>query len=90
VLIGSIAWKLHLRALSIEPVSVEKMAFALPDKPSMGLYYFDGILRWSGRDEEARAEAAEVCRINPNFSLERFAKRPSPKLTEALRRAGLK
>jgi hypothetical protein len=82
-------WRLHLRSLSIEPVSVEKMVFALPDKPSMGLYYVDGILRWSGRDEEARAEAPEVCKINPNLSLERFAKRTSPKLTEALRRAGL-
>ena len=48
------------------------------------------VYSWSGRDEEARAEAAEVCRINPNFSLERFAKRASPKLTEALSRAGLK
>jgi len=45
---------------------------------------------WSGRDEEARAEAAEVLRINPNFSLERFAKRAGPKLVEALRKAGLK
>ena len=43
----------------------------------------------AGRDEEARAEAAEVLRINPSFSLERFAKRASPKLTNALRKAGL-
>ena len=27
-----------------------------------------------GRDEEARAEAEEVLRINPRFSLESFAK----------------
>lgn len=64
--------------------------FALPDKPSMGLYYVDGILRWSGRDEEARAEAAQVLRIIPSFSLERFAVRASPKLVAALRKAGLK
>ncbi len=44
----------------------------------------------SGRDEEARAEAAEVLRINPKFSLEKFAKRASPKLVNALRKAGLK
>jgi adenylate cyclase len=28
----------------------------------------------AGRDEEARAEASEVLRIDPKFSLERFAK----------------
>ena len=44
----------------------------------------------SGRDEEARAQAAEVLRINPNFSLEKFAKRASPTLVSALRKAGLK
>ena len=48
------------------------------------------VYSWSGRDEEARAEAAELLRINPNFSLERFAKRAGPKLTDALRKAGLK
>jgi adenylate cyclase len=45
---------------------------------------------WSGRDEEARAEAAEVLRIDPNFSLERFAKKAGPDLVSALRKAGLK
>ena len=45
---------------------------------------------WSGRDEEARAEAAEVLRINPKFSLERFAKRAGPGLVRELRKAGLK
>ena len=48
------------------------------------------VYSWSGRDEDARAEAAEVLRINPNFSLERFAKRASPELTNALRKVGLK
>ena len=28
----------------------------------------------AGRDEKARIEAAEVLRINPKFSLEKFAK----------------
>jgi TolB-like protein/class 3 adenylate cyclase/cytochrome c-type biogenesis protein CcmH/NrfG len=45
---------------------------------------------WSGRDEEARAEAAEVLRINPKFSLERFAKRAGTGLVSELRKAGLK
>jgi adenylate cyclase len=49
-----------------------------------------------GRDEEARAEAAEVTRINPKFSLEWFSKTSLlkdrsavEKAVEALRKAGL-
>ena len=49
MLIGAIAWKLHLRSLSIEPVSVEKMAFALPDKPSIAVLPFDNL---SGDQEQ--------------------------------------
>jgi adenylate cyclase len=52
---------------------------------------------FSGRDEEARVEAAEVLRIHPKFSLENFAKRAGYKNQEdlerfivALRNAGLK
>ena len=48
------------------------------------------VYSWSGRDEGARVEAAEVLRINPNFSLEKLAKRASPKIISALRKAGLK
>jgi len=48
------------------------------------------IYSWSGRDKEARAEATEVLRLNPNFSLEKFAERASPKIISALRKAGLK
>ncbi len=51
----------------------------------------------SSRDEEARSAAAEVLRIQPNFSLENFAKRlpyKDPAYTERLvkawRKAGLK
>jgi adenylate cyclase len=51
----------------------------------------------SGREEEARAEAAEVLRIQPKFSLEKLAKRLTykrrtdrEKLLGALRKAGLK
>jgi adenylate cyclase len=50
-----------------------------------------------GRDEEARAEAAEVLRLNPKFSLESYAKTIAYKsqgkldrYIEALRKAGLK
>jgi tetratricopeptide (TPR) repeat protein len=48
------------------------------------------VYSWSGRDEEARAEAAEVLRIDPDFSLEKFAKKAGPRLVSALRKAGLK
>jgi tetratricopeptide (TPR) repeat protein len=50
----------------------------------------------SGREEEARAEAAEVLRINPKFSVKKYEKRASFKKKEdnerfigALRKAGL-
>jgi TolB-like protein/Flp pilus assembly protein TadD len=50
----------------------------------------------AGRDEEARAEASEVLRIQPKFSLESLAKRVAYKnkadidrLIDALRKAGL-
>jgi adenylate cyclase len=50
----------------------------------------------SGRDEEARAEAAEVLRIQPKFSLKKYEKKLTYKREEdrekyigALRKAGL-
>jgi adenylate cyclase len=50
-----------------------------------------------GREQEARAQAAEVLRRNPKFSVESFAKRSThkdqsviDKYTDALRKAGLK
>ena len=52
---------------------------------------------YAGRMEDARAEAAEVLRLNPNFSVERFEKTSPTKnpirkkrFIEALRKAGLK
>jgi adenylate cyclase len=51
----------------------------------------------SGREEKARAQAEEVLKINPRFSLEHFAKIPpyknqadTERLVGALRKAGLK
>ena len=50
-----------------------------------------------GREKDARAEAAEVLRINPKFSLDSLAKilpykdqLETDKITDALRKAGLK
>jgi adenylate cyclase len=48
------------------------------------------VYSWSGRNEDARSEAAEVLRINPRFSLEIFEKKASKRLVNALRKAGLK
>ena len=49
---------------------------------------------FAGRPDEAQAEAAEVVRLNPNFSLEQFAKRYNAKdkdrSMDAFRQAGLK
>jgi adenylate cyclase len=50
-----------------------------------------------GREQEARAEAAEVLRINPKFSVDSYAKRLKLKdqstldnFINALRKAGLR
>jgi adenylate cyclase len=55
------------------------------------------VYSFSGRDEEAQAEADEVLRINPKFSLEKYAKVINYKnkddknrVIEALRKTGLK
>jgi adenylate cyclase len=52
---------------------------------------------WAGRHEDARAQAAEVLRINPNFSIEERAKSFAYKnqadldrFLDGLRKAGLK
>jgi adenylate cyclase len=52
---------------------------------------------WMGREKEARAEAAEVLRINPKFSLDLFAKTlpykdqsVNDRIVATLREAGLK
>jgi adenylate cyclase len=55
------------------------------------------VYSFSGRDDEAQVEAAEVLRINPKFSLEKYAKiieyknqEDKDRVIEALRKAGLK
>jgi adenylate cyclase len=40
VLIGAVVWNFHFRTPSIEPASKEKMAFPLPDKPSIAVLPF--------------------------------------------------
>ena len=55
------------------------------------------VYSWSGQEEKARSEAAEVIRIQPKFSLEKFEKKLTYKrevdkerFLGALRKAGLK
>jgi adenylate cyclase len=52
---------------------------------------------WMGREREARAEATEVLRIDPRFSVQTYTKRVTApdqafrdRYAAALRRAGLK
>ena len=63
----------------------------------MGSLMLAATYSMMGREKEARAEAAEVLRINPKFSLDFFAKTSVYKeqsvrdnLFNALRKAGLK
>lgn len=55
------------------------------------------IYSLSGREEKARAEAAEVLRVHPKFSLNKYEKRvryknqaDTDRYISALRKAGLK
>ncbi len=59
--------------------------------------FLAAVYSLAGRDEKARIEAAEVLRINPKFSLEKFAQgvtyknqEDKERLIGALRQAGLK
>ena len=63
--------------------------------PSRAGFFFRPLMMtvvysWSGRDKDAQAEAAEVLRINPKFSLDKFEKKAGKPLVDALRKAGLK
>jgi len=91
---NSYFWSLGLSYAGIEHYeeAIEWCEKAIRQEPEslMARVMIAVVYSWSGRDDDARAEAAEVLRINPNFSLERFARRAAPELTEALRKAGLK
>ena len=71
--------------------AVRQAPNSLLDRMMMAVVY-----SLSGRDEEARAEAAEVLRIQPKLSLEKFEKKLTykreadrEKFIGALRKAGL-
>jgi adenylate cyclase len=80
-----------------EAVSVYKKSVQLSPNNIFAHTRLAAAYMMMGREKEARAEAAEVLRINPNFSLESAAKRSNykdPSVTDnliaSLRKAGLK
>jgi len=78
--------------------AIEASKKALQREPNTEYPYIHMAISYIrlGREEEARAAAAEVLRINPKFSLERYAKilpfiQPiADRVVEDLRKAGLK
>jgi adenylate cyclase len=78
--------------------AIEAAKKALQSEPNSPLPYTALAISYIrlGREEEARAAAAEILRTNPKFSLDRFAKispftKPSvERMVEDLRKAGLK
>jgi adenylate cyclase len=73
----------------------EKAVHQEPDS-LLARLFMTQVYIWSGRNEEARIQAAEVLRINPKFSLQKWEKKVKYKNQEdvergisALRKAGL-
>jgi adenylate cyclase len=88
---------LNLMGRSEEAVSAHKKALQRSPDNLLAHVLLATTYSMMGREKEARAEAAEVLRINPNFSLEYFAKalpfkdqKVINKFIDALRKAGLK
>ena len=80
-----------------EAVSALKKAIQIAPDNIPAHLFLAATYSQMGREKEAHAEAAEVLRINPKFSLDYYAKRSiykdqsqSDELTNALRKAGLK
>jgi len=78
--------------------AIEEAKKALQREPNTQFPYIHMAISYMrlGREEEARTAAAEILRINPKFSLERYAKmlpftQPvADRIVEDLRKAGLK
>jgi adenylate cyclase len=80
-----------------EAISAYKKAFQLAPDNIFAHLGLAATYSMMGREQEARAEAAEVLRINPKFSVDSYAKRLRLKdqstldnFINALRKAGLK
>jgi adenylate cyclase len=98
------SWYLYTLAMAFrdtgryeEAISACKKVFHQEPKNVIARLVLAATYSLSGREEEARAEAAEILRIDPKFSLEGLAKtRPhknqanTKSYIDALRKAGLK
>jgi adenylate cyclase len=80
-----------------EAVSALKKAIQLAPDDFSSHIFLEVTYSMMGREKEARAEAAEVLRINPKFSVDLWAKSPlykdqseTDKVVNAMRKAGLK
>jgi adenylate cyclase len=80
-----------------EAVSAHKKALQRSPDSLLTHVFLTATYSMMGREREARAEAAEVLRIDPKFSVDYFAKklmykdqRVTTNLIDALRKAGLK
>ena len=80
-----------------EAVSAYKKAIQLAPDNIIPHFRLAATYIMMGREEEARAEVGEVRRINPKYSLDRYAKTlaykdqsQKDKIVNALRKAGLK
>jgi tetratricopeptide (TPR) repeat protein len=88
---------LNLTGRFEEAVSAHKKALQRSPENLLAHVLLATTYSMMGREKEARAEAEEVLRLNPNFSLDYFAKalpfkdqKVINKLMDALRKAGLK
>jgi adenylate cyclase len=94
---GILGWAYRLTGRHEEAVVALKQALAHNPNDFNAHFHLAAAYSELGREEEARAEAAEVLRLSPNFSVEvygRITSQKDPAITErtlaALRKAGLK
>ena len=88
-----IAWSYAMTDQYEEAITWGKKAVRQNPKDFIAQIILTQIYGVSGRYEEARAQAAEVLRIQPKFTLKKWAKRVKgrnkEKIIDALRKAGL-
>lgn len=91
---NSYFWSLGLSYMAAgnfeDAIQCCETAIQLDPDSLMARIMMTAVYSRAGRDKEARTQAAEVMRINPHFSLERFSKTAGPRLINSLRKAGLK
>jgi len=77
-----------------EAISTLKKAIQKAPKDYLSRLFLTRAYVFAGKPDEAQAEAAEVLRLNPNFSLKKFAKtykgKDKDRSIDAYRQAGLK